>query len=177
MFTMCLQYPQRPEEAIGSSRTGVTDSLSYLMWVLSTKPGSSARAVFQLLLVTVINQNDLRRKGFISAHRLQFIIQGNQGRNRNRDHRRVLLTGLLLLAVSGCCLLQPTSTRLGMVLPTEGWAFSHPLAIKKIPHRHGYMPAQSGRVLNRDSLSDSSFLQVDENQTAQTEIHYHAQLG
>lgn len=76
-FTMCLQYPKRPEEAVGCPRTGVADNLSYLIWVLATKPRSSARAVFQLHLVTVMNpmtKNDLRRKGFISAHRLQSII-------------------------------------------------------------------------------------------------------
>jgi hypothetical protein len=38
-----------------------------------------------------------RRRGFVSLHRLQSIIEGSQGRNKRRDKGGMLLTGLLFM--------------------------------------------------------------------------------
>jgi hypothetical protein len=57
----------------------------------------------------------------------QCIIEGSRnssseeesgGRNSNRDHVRVLLSGSFLMACSNCSLIQPRSTFSGVVLPT-----------------------------------------------------------
>lgn len=119
MFTMCLQYPQRPEEAIGSSRTGVTDSLSYLMWVLSTKPGSSARTVFQLLLVTVINQKRLEKEGvyFSSQATVHYL-----GKPRQELKQRSRKSSAYWLASPGCLRLLSYTTHVHS--PRDGSAHS-----------------------------------------------------
>lgn len=51
MYHMCAWCPQRFEEGVGFSRTGVTSSYKPFMWVLEMETGSSGRATVLLTLL------------------------------------------------------------------------------------------------------------------------------
>ena len=63
-----------------------------------------------------MTKSNLRRKRFIPSHSSQSIMRGSQdrssrqevgGRNWNRGHGRVLLTGLLSTSCPACCFIDP----------------------------------------------------------------------
>jgi hypothetical protein len=80
------------------------------------------------------------------------------GRSWCRDHRGVLLMGLLLVAFSACFLTAPRTTSPG-VAPLTVVAFSPQSLIGKMPYRLSYSVILGRYSLNRGSLlSDESIL-------------------
>lgn len=75
----------------------------------------------------------------------------------SRNFRRMLLTGFLPQALSASFLAQLKPTCLGMVPPTESWAFPYWLAIKKMPppHKLAQRPIWWRQFLNQSSLFPS----------------------
>lgn len=82
------------------------------------------------------------------ACRLQPIIQGSQGRNSSRDHRRLVRIGSLLGSGEAMLLKRFGDTCQAIALPTVGWILLRQAAIKGMPHRLAHRPIWWRRFQN-----------------------------
>jgi hypothetical protein len=82
------------------------------------------------------------------------------GKSWCRGQRGMLLTELLLMALSACFLIEPRITSPGIVPPTMGWALPHQSLIKKMPYSLVYNPILRRHFLNWRSLLSHEFTSV-----------------
>lgn len=65
-------------------------------------------------------KSNLGRKGFISVYSLRFVVQVKSGQELKQSPEGVSLTGLLLIALSACCMFA-VSVWFGFFLFLAGW--------------------------------------------------------
>lgn len=105
-------------------------------------------------MVNTTVKSSVGRKRFISPWRLQFIIEGLQGRNlkAGKGHKGMLLTGLGPMAYSAGFLIQTRTTCPALAPPQECWSLTRQSLTKETFPRLAYRPVWWRCLLNWSSL-------------------------